>query len=560
LKPQSLGIDFCKMIAYQPDWDASPWLATFRAQNGEWAQQLNFNESWSQAFLSDFADVQMYRNEELGIDWILSLAARSEPQYQAFAHDRLIRTLNPADFAPAASNTRVAPAGPADLKQASFLFTGKLASMKRDDAEARAKAANGTIAGSVTKNWLYLVVGDEGSPLYGQGEKGSKQKKAENLNEAGANIAIISETAFLQMLVGGAPQAASADATLAGSERLWSMAIAPGAADAPLARFAREYLRNHHLGIGAALTSRPVPAISAVPSSFFTFERVRPLLTESRKSLRAFGLELSRWEFARWNPNVEELLAMSENPFVDVRRFVALALLSEVSAESKTFRLDATQLDAAAVYRFCESPDEETRGLGMELIRRAPKLRVPSELFRLTESPDRKVRAFVIRSLWQVYRDRGLTSDWKPPKPQEITVGKKAKKEADQRQAELGDGVPHKPEEWPATQPALAEFLRRVLFELPPGPPEKSRLAAPVDDAEAPEHEATPSSKRIVSLKPIPARRAKLDAVEVMRDLALEDSAFAQGVLPLLEEFMLSRGISERAACLVAVTRIKHAM
>ena len=44
----------------------------------------------------------------------------------------------------------------------------------------------------------------------------------------------------------------------------------------------------------------------------------------------------------------------------------------------------------------------------------------------------------------------------------------------------------------------------------------------------------------------------------MMRDLALEDSAFAAGVLPLLTEFMTSRGQSERAACLVAVTRIRH--
>lgn len=43
-----------------------------------------------------------------------------------------------------------------------------------------------------------------------------------------------------------------------------------------------------------------------------------------------------------------------------------------------------------------------------------------------------------------------------------------------------------------------------------------------------------------------------------MRDLALEEIGFARGVLPLLEEFMTSRGPSERAACLVAVTRIRH--
>ena len=32
-----------------------------------------------------------------------------------------------------------------------------------------------------------------------------------------------------------------------------------------------------------------------------------------------------------------------------------------------------------------------------------------------------------------------------------------------------------------------------------------------------------------------------------------------EAVLPLLEEFMSSRGLSEQAACLVAVTRIRHA-
>ena len=45
---------------------------------------------------------------------------------------------------------------------------------------------------------------------------------------------------------------------------------------------------------------------------------------------------------------------------------------------------------------------------------------------------------------------------------------------------------------------------------------------------------------------------------QILQRLALEDSAFAAGVLPLLDEFMRSRGLSERAACLVAVTRIRH--
>jgi hypothetical protein len=58
-------------------------------------------------------------------------------------------------------------------------------------------------------------------------------------------------------------------------------------------------------------------------------------------------------------------------------------------------------------------------------------------------------------------------------------------------------------------------------------------------------------------LKPLPHRKAKLELVQVMRDLALEDGEFARGVMPLLREFMVSRGQSERDACLVAVTRIR---
>ncbi len=125
-----------------------------------------------------------------------------------------------------------------------------------------------------------------------------------------------------------------------------------------------------------------------------------------------------------------------------------------------------------------------------------------------------------------------------PPAP---TIGAAAKKAAAEPQPR-GPGVPHRPENLPGPPQSLAGFLRRVLFEVPPGPPPRS----------ADEPEAT---RR---LKPLPARRAKLELVEMMRDLALEDAQFAAGILPLLEEFMTSRGQSERTACLVAVTRIRH--
>ena len=38
----------------------------------------------------------------------------------------------------------------------------------------------------------------------------------------------------------------------------------------------------------------------------------------------------------------------------------------------------------------------------------------------------------------------------------------------------------------------------------------------------------------------------------------MEDREFATGILPVMEEFMISRGRSEKEACLVGVTRIRH--
>jgi hypothetical protein len=217
-------------------------------------------------------------------------------------------------------------------------------------------------------------------------------------------------------------------------------------------------------------------------------------------------------------------------------------MLAEDRPEHRRYRVDPDSLTPAAVYRFCESADENARALGMQLIQRSPRLRLPEELFRLTESPDRKVRGFVIRELWSLYRDRGVTADWKPYVPPQPSIGPAAKKPAEAEPR--GPGVPHRPEKPPSEPGELSGFLRRILFEVPPGRPE----AIPADAPEV--------TKK---LKPLPHRRAKLSLVEVVRDLAIEDGAFARGALPLLNEFMESRGQSERAACLVAVTRIKAA-
>ena len=89
---------------------------------------------------------------------------------------------------PASPSAATAEPTKVDLGGASFLFTGKLATMQRKEAEDKARQAGGAVASGVTNKLHYLVIGDEGSSLYGHGKKGTKQVKAEELNAAGANI------------------------------------------------------------------------------------------------------------------------------------------------------------------------------------------------------------------------------------------------------------------------------------------------------------------------------------------------------------------------------------
>jgi DNA ligase (NAD+) len=83
----------------------------------------------------------------------------------------------------------------------SFVFTGKMAHMKREEAQAVVLARGGTAPDDVSRKLDYLVIGDDGSPLLGgSGAKSSKQKKADKLIAEGAPLRIISETAFRDLL------------------------------------------------------------------------------------------------------------------------------------------------------------------------------------------------------------------------------------------------------------------------------------------------------------------------------------------------------------------------
>ena len=541
LNPSRYDAEFLKGVSFQPTFDQRPEVIT--ARESKHATLVDFDESRAMWIFQWLSDIRQFTPDQIGFEWLMELVQRDEPLYHDFAMNLMIKSYLPADFATEETEQVDDDAGSdeinIDFEGATFVFTGKLATMTRAEAQKKVAAANGKKAGTVGKTLGYLVIGDEGSPMYGMGRKGSKQVKAESLNEGGAGIRIISETAFLQML-SGTQREFSADAVVSGCENLWSMLL-DNKEGSPLSRFAIQYIRHHHPEICLAETDRPVDPGSEIPHEFLNFENVQRLLADNRATVRELGLELCQFEFARMAPPVADLLELIHLPYVEVRKFVAAAMTVEPTPQNRRWRLNPDDFAVEDVYRFCQSRNAEARTLGMKLLDAHPRMREPEKLFALTESSDRNVRALVIRSFWSLYRDRGVTEPWHPAEPVKSELRKK-KKDPD-AEPRFGVGAPDRPEDRPAANDRMQFLLRRMLFEVPPGRPPM---------AKGPQVEE-------LKIKPLPTRKAKMLLIETLRDMAIEDRDFAEVVFPILNEFMQSTGMSEHAACLVAVTRIEKA-
>jgi tetratricopeptide (TPR) repeat protein len=77
------------------------------------------------------------------------------------------------------------------------VFTGRLASFPRSEAQELVRKLGGTTPSGVNKNVTLLVIGDEG--YLKEMAKSNKLKRAEEINAVGGSIRIISETEFLEM-------------------------------------------------------------------------------------------------------------------------------------------------------------------------------------------------------------------------------------------------------------------------------------------------------------------------------------------------------------------------
>ncbi|MFW2176510.1 MULTISPECIES: BRCT domain-containing protein [unclassified Moraxella] len=565
----TLPMDYWHALAFEADWHSSEWVKALTTpidgQISNWQRYLTFDTYLAEQVMDWLSDVRRFVPVNIGFDWLMKLANSDNSDARQFAIDRINKGFLPADFVPQTSASQVS-SQPAttdasqteinvDLAEQSFLFTGKMQSMTRETAEDMVKKANGKILGAVNNKLDFLVIGDDGSPLYGNGRKGSKQVKAEELIAKGAGLKIISETAFLQMLSGQARQVDD-DQTLAGAEALWHMAVSD--ANSPMSELATTYLLHHHTEICMALTDRPVDPDAVIPNSFFSAERVIPILNHGNARLRQFALQIATYEFANWQLTADQWVSIAESSHSDVQDFINKALLDKASAENRRYHVPADKLSANMLYALLDSQKRTARQLGVTLLMRNPQFHEPETLYRLTESTDREVRYASVKMLWQHYRKRHLPATWQP-KP--INAKLEKQDTAVIQNNPVQNRALEKDKTLPASLEQLLLLLKRGLFELPPARlgenTKPNEEAKPTHKAKFYNGQLQQPNEQTQPSKPISASRAKLALIETYRDVALGDVEFAKLVLPLLQQFTVSAGKMERHACLVAVTRIQ---
>ena len=292
-----------------------------------------------------------------------------------------------------------------------------------------------------------------------------------------------------------------------GIAHIWS--LVSGDHPAPVRRFAASYLRVHHPELSRhEHLAQSLGIEPRIGREAYSIQRVSPLLFDGRADVRTLAATIARAELLRWN-SPALAYSMASSPEKEPRLVGAEALLG-IGSPPGEGRLSPPEswLQADPAFAMAESPIKATREIALTLIRRHyQSLGGAERLARLMDSPDREVRLFAVRLLWDQHR----------PLP--------GPRDDDSRRFDSVD--------------ALRQFLRTVMFGLPPG-----RMERRDDGADGPE-------------RPLPASVAKRRLIDVVRDMAVEDIDFAHVVKPVLEEFMESAAIGEWQGCVAALARMR---
>jgi len=302
----------------------------------------------------------------------------------------------------------------------------------------------------------------------------------------------------------------------AGVEKLWAL-TSPDQVE-PVRLFACLYLRVHHPKLGPATEqARKYGIQPRLPRDAYTLERVKPLFDDAVPEIRRFAVAVGRQEIVRWGDRaLPYRLSVARNP--EPRKLGTSTLLAigvahddaggsgldaSLAARAPVEPVPKDWLDASQVFQLAESAHKAAREAALSLVSwHYAEIGGARRVAWLMESPERDVRIFAVRLLWENRSELAETED--------------------------------------DVSEALRQFVRTVLFGLPPG-----RMPRRGDDA--------------LPTGPIPASVAKRRLVEVVREMSVEEAGFARIAAPVLEEIMESRAKGEWHACVTALARIRRA-
>jgi hypothetical protein len=535
--PEQLDLDWLRAVMDPVTWSRLPWVIEQNQRKERWIEDLAYPAHLKSWALNYIGNPKNFKPQQLGVSWLFELLRQNDHENQAFARTYLLEYFNPADFATpeilaAQSEQKAAGESAAEAETAStqvgsgfegksFLFTGKLRSLTRSEAQAKVEKIGGVTAKSVTKSLDYLVIGDEGSPLYAEGKKGSKQLKAEELQKSGSELQIISETDWLRMISEGSAARAGVDmsAVSAGFEYLYRLVNEDESEN--VRQFAANYLQARHPVLGPQQTGRPLEGEQVMPRDLYSAQRFLPLLADERVEHQKLGVAIARSELRRWSVTAVQIFALCDAPQRIVRDFALEALLGPKEGEAaEPFHFRAEELESDLVFALCESRLRQVRNVGIVLLRRHyDLLEGDRQILRLAESSDRDIRVQAVQILWMRYRRPSISAKWQPQRDRRASIAPHA------AVASLSDPS------------LLLQFARIVLFGLPPGRLEK-----------------LPSKAE----RPWSSIKAKTQMIALLRDLALEDQAFAAQLSPILDQFLYSHHKMEALASLTALTQIEH--
>ncbi len=304
-----------------------------------------------------------------------------------------------------------------------------------------------------------------------------------------------------------------------GVKRLFELATGPKEPD-PVRLFAQTYLRCHHPVVGPqqpeAIAHAITPKLTLaqyVPAPFWK------ALLDVRADVRRFAVVITRAELRRWGYHLR-VYELADSEHKEVRNLCLNALENAgAPAADLACTLTVEEIDPAQVFRLTESRIRQSREVAMELIaKHYGRLGGPERLAWLMESADRSVRTMAVRMLWERHRPATLPEGWKPKGPAKM---------------------PEQAGRFANVQ-VLQDFLRTLLFGLPPGRSPEAR------EGELPRRSSG-------------AQAAKRRAIDAARALAVEDEGFARAISPLFLEFSGSIARGEWQACLAALATVKVA-